>query len=318
MIWDSKIIMTIIDIVVIAMAVVATWTFSKNKWLLRSLHVSSGLRLIVIGLIILAAFYLVDLLIMFIFPLFMPMKEAMGIMNDLHLNYMWIVSTISIGCIVIGLVYLIRRLFPRIIKLRIDLEEAHADLKDELSALKSVEQKLLRNENKLKELTLIDQLTGVTNRRGYDLTVESEWNRARRTRTPLSLIMLDIDFFKNYNDNYGHPAGDECLKRVAMALNSKIVRAGDVVARYGGEEFVVILPGSNKEAAATLAELLRQAVESLNIEHKVSKATDHVTVSLGVATTATNHDGNYKALLLEADTAMYEAKKAGRNQVKIA
>ena len=269
-------------------------------------------------LLLLAAFYLADLSTMFLLPLFMPMDKAMDIMRELHLNYMWFLSAASISSIVIGLVYLIKRLFPRIVALCSKLEETQEELKKDFTILKETEQKLLKNEDELKELTLTDALTGVANRRGYDKTIRSEWYRAKRTATPLSLIMMDIDFFKDYNDKYGHIAGDQCLRRIAAGLSSKIVRAGDVIARYGGEEFVVILPGSDKLAAAKLAEILREEVESLNIEHIFSEAKENrITISLGVAATK-ELDGNIESLLLKADSAMYEAKREGRNQVKVA
>jgi diguanylate cyclase (GGDEF)-like protein len=309
--------MSLIDIIIITVSIFAFWVFLSNRKLLEELHIFSGLALILAGLALLAAFYLSDLATMFILPLFIPMNEAMHVMRELHLNYMWLVSAISISFIVIGLVYLIKKLLPNIITLRDKLEETQEELREEILALKCAEQRLIKNEDKLKELTLVDSLTSVTNRRGYDRFIRDEWNRAKRTQSSISAIMMDVDFFKDYNDNYGHLAGDQCLRKIATALRSKIVRAGDIIARYGGEEFVVILPGSDSEDAAKLAEILRLEVESLNIEHKLSKAKGRITISLGVATT-TDPSGSYEALLLEADTAMYEAKKKGRNQVKVA
>lgn len=317
MIWNSTILMSLIDIIIITVSIFAFWVFLSNRKLLEELHIFSGLALILAGLALLAAFYLSDLATMFILPLFIPMNEAMHVMRELHLNYMWLVSAISISFIVIGLVYLIKKLLPNIITLRDKLEETQEELREEILALKCAEQRLIKNEDKLKELTLVDSLTSVTNRRGYDRFIRDEWNRAKRTQSSISAIMMDVDFFKDYNDNYGHLAGDQCLRKIATALRSKIVRAGDIIARYGGEEFVVILPGSDSEDAAKLAEILRLEVESLNIEHKLSKAKGRITISLGVATT-TDPSGSYEALLLEADTAMYEAKKKGRNQVKVA
>ena len=318
MIWDSVPIMAVIDIIIIAMTMLAFWIFLENRELLKELQVLSGVTLILIGLLLLAVFYLADLSIMFLLPFFMPMDKAMDIMRELHLNYMWLVSAASISSIVIGLVYLIKRLFPRIVALCTKLEETQKELKKDFTTLKETEQKLLNNEDELKELTLTDALTGVANRRGYDKTIRSEWYRAKRMATPLSLIMLDIDFFKNYNDKYGHIAGDQCLKKIAAGLSSKIVRAGDVIARYGGEEFVIILPGSDKKAAVKLAEILREEVESLNIEHIFPEAKeDRITISLGVAATK-ELNGNIESLLLKADSAMYEAKREGRNKVKVA
>lgn len=318
MIWDSIFLMTVIDIVIITMTMLAFWISLKNIKLLKELQVLSGVTLILAGLVILSTFYLADLSTMFLLPLFVPMDKAMDIMRELHLNYMWLISAASISSIVIGLIYLIKRLFPRIVALCTKLEEAQEELKKDFTTLKGAEQKLLENEEELRELTLTDALTGVANRRGYDKTIRSEWYRAKRMATPLALIMLDIDFFKDYNDKYGHIAGDQCLKKIAAGLSSKIVRAGDIIARYGGEEFVVILPGSDKKAAVKLAEILRGEVESLNIEHIFPEAKEgRITISLGVAATK-ELNGNIESLLLKADSAMYEAKREGRNKVKVA
>ena len=170
--------------------------------------------------------------------------------------------------------------------------------------------------NRLRDLSYFDELTSIGNRRSHDKNLITEWNRAKRRRTPISIIMVDIDYFKDYNDNYGHAAGDDCLRRVAQALQSIIVRAGDSIARYGGEEFVVILPGSNLGSAKYLAELMRRKIESLQIEHASSTVSEHVTISLGVASAIPTDDGYPEALLSTADDALYKAKNNGRNCVE--
>lgn len=169
----------------------------------------------------------------------------------------------------------------------------------------------------LRDLSYFDELTSIANRRSHDKNLITEWNRAKRRNTPISIIMVDIDYFKNYNDYYGHAAGDECLRRVAQALQSIIVRAGDSIARYGGEEFSVILPGSNLASASYLAESMRKKIESLKIEHAGSKVSKYVTISLGAASAIPADDGYPEALVSAADDALYNAKDAGRNRVEV-
>jgi len=170
----------------------------------------------------------------------------------------------------------------------------------------------------LMRLSTHDGLTGVGNRRQFDEALDVEWRRASRVGGLLSLIMIDIDFFKDYNDRYGHQAGDDCLKAVAYTLQDLVHRAGDVLARYGGEEFAIILPGLPREEALLLAESLRRQVESRHIRHAASAVTPFVTVSLGVASTIVPRDGDSADLVAAADRALYAAKGSGRNRVEYA
>ncbi len=183
-------------------------------------------------------------------------------------------------------------------------------------ALREMQRQLEESNRKLKALSSLDGLTGIANRRQFDETLDKEWRRASRNKLPISLIMMDIDFFKPFNDNYGHQAGDECLIRVAKALQETIVRPTDLIARYGGEEFTAILPDTNAEGAAIVAEKLRAAVESLNITHEHSEANCHVTISLGIADQTGLAD--LEALIHKADECLYTAKESGRNCYKIA
>ena len=168
----------------------------------------------------------------------------------------------------------------------------------------------------LEELSLIDPLTQIPNRRRMDENLENEWKKALRSGKPLSILMIDIDYFKGYNDHYGHGAGDECLCRVAEALSDGVSRSGDMVARYGGEEFAVILPETDLQSALLIAERLRQLVLGLNLPHAASRLGMRVTVSIGCAT-MDSATGITKAaeLLQKADSMLYQAKKMGRNQV---
>ncbi len=171
---------------------------------------------------------------------------------------------------------------------------------------------------KLEKMTLVDGLTGASNRRHFDRVIESEWKRAYRNNGTITLIMIDIDHFKKYNDSYGHLHGDDCLKKVARALLNVARRPTDTVARYGGEEFAVILPETDDCAARILAEKARHAVESLATKHNCSDISGYVTISLGVATMTTpENDSDYKSLIKNADEALYNAKEEGRNRVKI-
>lgn len=166
----------------------------------------------------------------------------------------------------------------------------------------------------LTRLSAVDGLTGIANRRQFDEALEREWRRCLRLRKPLSLVMCDVDLFKQYNDNYGHQAGDECLKAVAATLKERLRRPADIVARYGGEEFAAILPDTGLEGALRVAEIMRSGIQSLGISHEGSAA-GVVTVSLGVAAMQPQGAEGVSRLLGAADWALYEAKRLGRNGV---
>jgi diguanylate cyclase (GGDEF)-like protein len=170
----------------------------------------------------------------------------------------------------------------------------------------------------LARLSALDPLTGIPNRRQLDELLDAEWKRAVRSENPLSLLILDVDCFKSYNDTYGHQRGDSCLREVATTLCDAVQRPSDIVARYGGEEFVVILPDTDVGGAAHVAERLRARVAGRAMEHRASDVAGHVTISVGVAATIPRRDSLVAALISSADQALYEAKQAGRNRVKIA
>ena len=167
----------------------------------------------------------------------------------------------------------------------------------------------------LRHWVYIDGLTGVHNRRYFDERLAVEWRRATRAALPLSLVMMDVDFFKSYNDHYGHQAGDDCLRRVASALKSGLSRAGDMLARYGGEEFVCLLPDTALTGALHVAAALEQSVDAQRIEHAGSSVAPFVTLSLGVCTRNPQALGTAGDLLRQADAQLYRAKSAGRHQV---
>jgi diguanylate cyclase (GGDEF)-like protein/PAS domain S-box-containing protein len=168
---------------------------------------------------------------------------------------------------------------------------------------------------KLEQLATRDGLTGLANRRCFDDTLHAEWARAMRQKQPLSLLMVDVDNFKAYNDTNGHLGGDECLKRIASAVASEM-RANDLVARYGGEEFAVILPNQSLKGAAIVAERIRCRVERLQVPN-ASAATGLVTVSIGAATAVASPDTTARQLVAIADAALYRAKHMGRNRISL-
>jgi two-component system chemotaxis family response regulator WspR len=181
----------------------------------------------------------------------------------------------------------------------------------ELQAVK----KQLEEQNKiLEQLSSLDGLTGIANRRTFDEVLSREWRAAERRKAPLSLVLVDVDFFKRYNDHYGHQRGDECLRQVAMALREGAQRPSDLAARYGGEEFGVILPHTDADGANKVAETLRERVERLGLAHELSDAARHVTVSLGVATMIPESSEGCELLVASADAGLYRAKAAGRNR----
>ena len=169
----------------------------------------------------------------------------------------------------------------------------------------------------LRSQTLLDDLTGVANRRHFDMAIERETRRARRMGSPLSLMMLDIDYFKAYNDHYGHQQGDACLEAVASALSTMQQRPADLFARYGGEEFAVILPDTPGDSAVMMANAMCRKVRDLRIPHQASRSDERiVTISIGVASTDAGHAGEVYELINAADRALYQAKACGRNRVE--
>ena len=192
--------------------------------------------------------------------------------------------------------------------------------------------KLKNHTDMLRALVKSDPITGIANRRALVELTESEWSRALRNQTPLSLLMIDIDDFKAYHDHYGHLEGDTCLCKVAQTINATVSRAGELVARYGGDEFAGLLPGNTAEQAAVLAEKIRAAVCDLAIPHVRSRASDRITISIGAAggvpalpSKATdalapmppNGLRAKEELFNRADAALYAAKSAGRNRVAV-
>ncbi len=199
-----------------------------------------------------------------------------------------------------------------VLKLKFEKDRRKAREKELLEVtgqLEAANQMLLR-------LSFNDALTDVANRRSFNKMYDKEWGRVQRHSRPISLIMLDIDFFKIYNDSLGHQQGDECLKQVAKALKDTLKRPGDFVARYGGEEFVIVLSDTEIEGAIQIAECIKASIAELKIEFKASEVSEYVTVSMGVASIVPGQDSSSDALINAADNALYQAKREGRNRIE--
>lgn len=177
--------------------------------------------------------------------------------------------------------------------------------------------RLIKAKLKAEDLANQDGLTNIHNRRFFDNKLAEEWQRSLRENKPLSLIHLDIDHFKAYNDRYGHPAGDDCLQKVAQKIVELVSRPGDMVARTGGEEFAIILPGSDSEGAHSVAQRVLDGVKSLQIEHLGSKTEPIVTLSMGVASMIPTVNFSPRGLMLATDQALYQAKEDGRSCIRV-
>ena len=205
------------------------------------------------------------------------------------------------------------------INARLVRDKQQDEIKGVVLTIRDATARKLREEE-LEAQALRDSLTGLANRRLFDHVLEREWNHMLRDGSPLSLILLDIDCFKQFNDYYGHVFGDNCLRVVAFAVRDAVSRAVDFVARYGGEELAIILPGTDSEGAVKIAENVRARIEALQLPHKGNLASEWVTASFGVATALARHGGIMKmpeGLLLAADHALYKAKHEGRNRIAV-
>lgn len=185
----------------------------------------------------------------------------------------------------------------------------------DLTSRIAIERSLVEANEQLKALSFVDGLTGIANRRTFDEALEREFQVARRKQQPLSLLMIDIDHFKAYNDRYGHPAGDQVLIRVAEIIRDHVNRPADLVSRYGGEEFVVLLPDTPRDGALQVAERLLKAVDQAVLPHDASPVADHITLSIGLATQVPRMQAEAAGLLEASDASLYRAKAAGRHRV---
>jgi diguanylate cyclase (GGDEF)-like protein len=224
---------------------------------------------------------------------------------------------LALGISVGGDDYLIKPVSEIVLRAKVRAMQRIAQMRYSLLVLT---RKLDEANRELTRLSAADGLTGIANRRCFDDTLQREWRRAARANTPIALLVADVDHFKQFNDGYGHQLGDDCLKDVARVLESCLRRPTDLVARYGGEEFAVIMPETDAEGAAQVAETMREAVQAAQIAHAYSPVAPVVTISVGAATTLpsrADEDGP-RMLLQQADQALYQAKREGRNRISLA
>ena len=212
------------------------------------------------------------------------------------------------------LLFRVTRCFEKLQMLN-DAKKTNEKLKKSVIKHQELEKSLRASNKQLELLSTLDGLTGIANRRTFEKFLEREWKSSMRHTQPATAIMMDIDFFKLYNDTYGHQAGDDCLKKVARTIEKSLRRPGDLVARYGGEEFVAILSDTPKKGAFGLAEKVRASVEALEIPHQASPVNKFVTISLGVASRVPERGDASSILISEADQSLYKAKQEGRNRV---
>jgi diguanylate cyclase (GGDEF)-like protein len=211
--------------------------------------------------------------------------------------------------------YLTKPISPPIVRARV---RNHLELKRSRDAMEALGRELVEKNLELKRLAREDGLTGLANRRHFNEVLDAEIKRAFRTRQFLSLMICDVDYFKRFNDHYGHVAGDKCLQAIGATMLDTFMRAGDVSSRYGGEEFAVILPETTPENAASLAEKLRRKMVDQAIPHACSDALDVVSFSIGVVGAQVTRERNAEWFLSEADRALYLSKENGRNRVTAA
>ena len=195
------------------------------------------------------------------------------------------------------------------------LKRINVELQGEIDERKRVEKELEQANEELEKIAMVDGLTAIANRRQFDFILQKEWQRKVREKHEMALILCDIDYFKKYNDTYGHISGDDCLRKVAQCIESTLKRPGDLAARYGGEEFAVILPHTSIEGALKLAEDIRKAVMALKIPHSQSNISRYVSLSIGVSSTVPSWYLSPTSLVEGADYALYMSKQNGRNQV---
>lgn len=196
------------------------------------------------------------------------------------------------------------------------LYQLQRDLQAEIHDRKQAEAALQRANYELQRLAVLDELTQIANRRRFDQYLTAQWNNP--APAPLSLLMCDVDYFKRYNDGYGHPAGDHCLQQVAQGISRAVWRGQDLVARYGGEEFAIILPDTDSNGAEHVAAAIQHEIQRLHLPHEHSTAHRYVTLSIGAATTLSTAHITSAQLIAAADAALYTAKQQGRNRVAIA
>jgi diguanylate cyclase (GGDEF)-like protein len=239
----------------------------------------------------------------------MPLKRRSSIAGVMGLGHFESGKTFGEGEIEI-----VER-FCQLAVIALDNAQLYSRLQDELKERQRAQRALKEANLALERLAGLDGLTQIANRRRFDEVLQEEWKRLSRSKTAIALILLDVDFFKPFNDTYGHQSGDKCLQAIARTMSANAYRPADMAARYGGEEFAVLLPETDAVGARFVAQRIRAAIHNLKIPHETSEAAPYVTVSLGVACLTAGVDGDASCLIQLADHALYDAKKSGRNRV---
>jgi sigma-B regulation protein RsbU (phosphoserine phosphatase) len=205
-------------------------------------------------------------------------------------------------------------IFQKLQKELAERQQAQARMREINQQLALSNEELARATHLLEQVVNIDGLTQIANRRCFNDRLEHEWQRLYREQKPISLLLFDVDYFKRYNDCYGHQMGDDCLFKLAQTVQEVVYRPADLVARYGGEEFGIILPNTDLEGASSVAKRIHAAIQALNIPHKTSDVSDVVTISMGIANLIPISELSSADLIAVADRALYRAKEQGRNQ----
>ena len=320
--------------------------YTKPRRVYRQLLVGAGLTGLVWSVVYIQAASMVPLALQYTFLLLIVMITALSIGFSVVIREYFIVSVFTslwpiawwstvhywqqpynllIGLVLLGmcglLVFVCDRVyqsFRNMIALNWERETIAQELGDLTGSLRDRNRQLRDARRQLTDLANVDELTGLGNRRLVNNVLQEEINRARRSGSEMSVILLDVDYFKYYNDTYGHPAGDKVLQKLADVMQRATTRAGEVVARYGGEEFILVLPGASAGSAQRTANRLRELVMEEQMPHEASKVAKYVTVSQGVVTVIPDADLLPADLINRADKALYRAKDGGRNTIKVA
>ena len=320
--------------------------YTRPRRVYRQLLVGAGLTGLVWSVVYIQAASMVPLALQYTFLLLIVMITALSIGFSVVIREYFIVSVFTslwpiawwstvhywqqpynllIGLVLLGmcglLVFVCDRVyqsFRNMIALNWERETIAQELGDLTGSLRDRNRQLRDARRQLTDLANVDELTGLGNRRLVNNVLQEEINRARRSGSEMSVILLDVDYFKYYNDTYGHPAGDKVLQKLADVMQRATTRAGEVVARYGGEEFILVLPGASAGSAQRTANRLRELVMEEQMPHEASKVAKYVTVSQGVVTVIPDADLLPADLINRADKALYRAKDGGRNTIKVA
>jgi diguanylate cyclase (GGDEF)-like protein len=244
----------------------------------------------------------------FVLPLFVAILVVSGVVSTvyanwvgLHINYIKFSNYYILYCCVVVALTAISEWHERLAFLQGLLLDHHSE-------------ELVKLNKELDRIAHEDALTGIANRRSFDELARKEWDRALRDKQPLTLLLIDVDFFKRFNDYYGHSAGDDCLRKIGQTLRAAVLRSSDIVARYGGEEFVILLPSTKAAGGIEVAQRMIEAVDALKIAHQQSDVVPHVSISVGVITMIATPNLDVANLVHQADVALYKAKEIGRHR----